>query len=352
MNKFFRYFFIGIILPLLVQYVVYFQFTPNYTQDLFSEKSFVNFYGKSVYQSRQLGKQIHLWVYHKIAATKKMQEIKSNPYNSRRLLHLDAQADPVFYLTYFFLACVFTVLFSLVLLLLLDDKLLVAGWSNDVIVCLLVVLIGLTQFVVTPYDNPGYFFQAVGMLTFLKYYKTGRSLYYLLLLFIIVLATINRETSLLLLSFMAAIYYCVHGIKWQWIKKMVLPVLCFVTPYLLLKLATAKGATFTDSSQLLLNLNLFNFYTLAGLAFAAFAFYFVLTTSNPQKTPLAKAFLVFSLPYIIIIPTVGLMVEYRLWIPIIIGGVVLSALNFTSLKRQQNEKLGNSKEVYETETTG
>ncbi len=340
MNKFFRYFFIGIILPLLVQYVVYFQFTPNYTQDLFSEKSFVNFYGKSVYQSRQLGKQMHLWVYHKIAATKKMQTIKSNPYNSRRLLHLDADADPVFYLTYFFLACVFTVLFSLVLLFLLDDKLLIAGTSNDVVICLLVVLVGLTQFVVTPYDNPGYFFQAAGMLAFLNYYKTGKPVYYLLSLIIIAVATINRETSLLILSFMAAIYYSVYGIKAQWIKKMVLPVLCFVTPYLLLKLTTAKTAAFTDSSQLLLNLNLFNFYTLAGLAFAAFVFYFILTTINPQRSPLIKAFLVFSLPYIIIIPTVGMMVEYRLWMPIIIGSAVLSALNLSYMKECSRMKTG------------
>src|SRR6476659_8689000 len=116
MQKLLRYLFIGILFPLLVQYVFYFQFTSNYTQDLFSEHSFKNFYGSKVYKSRQLGKQIHLWLYHKLASVEKMKKYGSNPYNSERLLHLDKNADVIFYLTYFFIAAFFTVLTSVLML--------------------------------------------------------------------------------------------------------------------------------------------------------------------------------------------------------------------------------------------
>ena len=333
MNKFFRYGFIGILFPLLVQYVVYFQFTPNYTQDLFSEQSFVQFYGSSVYKSRQLGKQLHLWVYHTLSGWDKMKKMKENPYNIRRLEHLDKHADIVFYLTYFFIAAFFSVLTALMMLYLFDQKGLFLPdkkWT-DLVTCFFVLLIGFTQFVVTPYDTIGYFFEVLGLYLFLRFLVTRNVLFYIGLLVTIVVATLNRETSLLILSFMAAVYYSMHGTRIIAIRNLVLPVLCFLAPYLFLKLAYGGGSSFTDQSQLLFNLNLRNPYSMMGFLFAAFSIY-LMYRLNRNRPSLITAFLFCSLPYVLIIFIAGITQEFRLWMPLIQGALVLALLEVERIK--------------------
>lgn len=334
MKTFLRYAFLGILFPLMVQYVFYFQFTPNYTQDLFNEPGFVKFYGSNVYKSRQLGKQIHLWAYHRLNSWHKMDRFKGDSYNNRRLLPLDAHADSVFYLTYFFVSSFFLVLTALLLLFLLDDRFLfpIAAAHRDLVACFLVLLAGFTQFVVTPYDTIGYFFEALGLLLFLKYLKTGNRILYVGLLLTILVATTNRETSLILLSVMAAVYFYTQGIRWSWIRTMILPAICFLLPYLGLKLLPGGNASFSDVSQLRTNLNLLNPWSLMGFLYAAFAIW-LMYRMNRNGTRLISAFLFFSLPYLLIIFYSGLTVEYRLWMPLLEGALVLGILDLPALER-------------------
>lgn len=340
MHKIIRYFFIAILFPLLVHYVFYYQLTTNYTKDAFSEQGFRNIYDTKVYKSRQLGKQLHLWVYSKLSSVSKMKSIQekkddeANPLNTKRLAFMDANADPVFYFTYFLIAVFFTVLTALLLLYTLDDpKLFNLSQSfRDLIVLFFILVVGFTQFVVTPYDTVGYFFQAAGMLLFLKYFTTNNSIYFAGLLLTIAMATFNRETSLLILSFMAAVYYFIYRLNPVWIKKMILPVLCFIVPYLYLKLFQGGGAAFTDENKLAVNLDIRNSYAIRGLAFSAFILYFILVTINRHKSPLVKFFLFFALPYLIIIHAVGVMIEYRLWLPVLEGAIVLALIQPTSLQ--------------------
>ena len=111
-----RYLIIGVILPFFVQYVIYFRFTSNYMVNAFSEASFTSFYGKNVFQYRVLGKSLHLWVYHKLEASGKLEELKASPVYGKRLTALDPDADNTFYLTYFIIATLFTILAALALL--------------------------------------------------------------------------------------------------------------------------------------------------------------------------------------------------------------------------------------------
>ena len=242
---------------------------------------------------------------------------------------MDPEADPVFYLTYFLIAVIFTVLTAFILLFLLDDKTLFTASDHfkDLLVSFFIMLIGFTQFVVTPYDTIGYFFQAAGMLFFLKYLKTKSSIHLIALILTIAIATLNRETSLLILSFMAAVYFYIYRFDLSWIKKMILPVLAFLLPYLYLKLMQGGGSDFTDESKLAVNLDIRNTYAIRGFAFTAFVLYFILITINKFRTPLTKYFLVFALPYIVIIHAVGVMIEYRLWLPVIESAIVLSLIH-------------------------
>ena len=114
---------------------------------------------------------------------------------------------------------------------------------------------------------------------------------------------------------------------------MIVPVLCFLLPYLYLKLAASGGADFTDENKLAINLDPRNSYAIRGLAFSAFMLYIILVTFNRYKTPLAKYFLLFALPYLAIIHAVGVMIEYRLWIPVLEGALVLSLLRPDDLKQ-------------------
>ncbi|MBA2744973.1 MAG: hypothetical protein H0U44_01995 [Flavisolibacter sp.] len=333
MPKLLRYLFIGIVFPVLVQYVSYYQFTTNYTTNAFSEESFDRMYNTSVYKSRILGKELQTWTYHQLNSIEKFRNLRladeSNLMFSRsRLLHMDATADPVFYLSYFLLAALFSVLTALLLLKILDQEIfkLADQPGKDLAVMVFILFLGFTQFVVTPYDNPGYFFMAAGILFFLNYLNTRSSFALIALLITIAVATFNRETSLLILSFMAAVYCVRKGVQWNWVRQMILPVLCFLIPYLFLKFFYGGGAEITEASKLSVNLDIRNSYAIRGLAFGAFLLYFMLTTLNRNRNKLIPYFLLFSLPYIIIIHVVGVMIEYRLWLPVVLGAIVISFL--------------------------
>jgi hypothetical protein len=340
MQKILRYLFLALLLPVLVQYVCYYQFTTNYTTNAFSEDGFSKMYNTSVYKTRVIGRELHLYTYRQLMKIDRFSQLKENAgeenflFNSNRLLYMDLTADPVFYFTYFLLASVFSVLIAFILIGILHGIQLSRGSprSKDLAICIIILFIGLTQFVVTPYDNPGYFFMTLGMLLFLHHYSTGHSLSFFALLLIIVLATFNRETSLLILSFMAAVYFTREGWKIEWIKKMIPAALCFMIPYLFLKFGMGEPSNITEESKLAVNLDIRNTYAIRGLAFGAFLLYFMLITLNQNKTNFSRNFLLFSLPYLIIIHAVGVMIEYRLWMPVLLGAVVLSFLTLEAQK--------------------
>ena len=341
MSKLLRYFFIGILLPVLVQYVCYYQFTTNYTTNAFSKESFTEMYNNSVYKSRIIGKELHLFTYQQLDKIERIRNLRNAAdsdllLTKKRLQFMDPTADPVFYLTYFLLATLFTILTSVLLLRIFDIKDFFPQdrQTKDLVICFFILLTGLTQFVVTPYDNPGYFFMALGSYLFLKFLSSGRKIYIFSVLGVIILATFNRETSLLLLSFIAAIYFAYEGFKISWIRRMILPVLCFVIPYLYLKLFYHGGASITEESKLAVNLDITNSYALRGMAFGAFLLYFIFSVQNKNKSKFVLYFLIFSLPYIIIIHAVGVMIEYRLWMPVLLGALVLSMLHVPMEKKE------------------
>ena len=199
---------------------------------------------------------------------------------------MDAHADPIFYLTYFLTAELFTILTALVLMFTLQDKNLFPATEKekDIVISLFIFMIGFTQFVITPYDIPGYFFQALGMFFFIRYFMERKIIHLIALLLTIVIATFNRETSLLILSFMASIYFFMYRFQTKWLKWMILPVLSFIIPYLFLKMGLSGGADFTDENKIFVNLDPRNSYALRGLAFSVFILYLILVVLNKYKT--------------------------------------------------------------------
>ncbi len=206
MKIFLRYLFLGIVFPLLVQYVFYYRFLTNYTEVGLDKESFTSFYGQSVFKSRKLGQEVHLWVYQQLSSIDKLKNFKSNSDYGQRFQAMYPNADHVFYLAYFLTAAVFTILTTLTILLIFDQRKLFSGTQREknLAICFLVFMMGFTQFAITPYDNISYFCWHWEYYYFCDYLLTKNWLIYILLISVIVTATTNRESSSLIVSAMIA----------------------------------------------------------------------------------------------------------------------------------------------------
>jgi hypothetical protein len=337
-----RYLVIGVVLPLFVQYVFYFRFTSNYMLNVFSEKGFNSFYGNSIFRYRIIGRSLHLWLYKKLSSQETAKTLKENAKYDKRLTALDKDADETFYITYFIVAAVFTMLTALALLYLFDTA--PVNPMNEpqkiFITAALVLLIGFTQFVITPYDTIGYFLLVAGALYFFKYLYTRKLLYFVLVNVFIVIATLNRESALLTLSLMAAIYFSQFGWNLRWVRFMIVPVLGYLLTWMVLRLLFRSDDVLTEGIKLWTNLNLLKASNLMGFFFAIITFYMVWNlTDKAANQRLIKNFLLMSLPYIAMIPVIGIMIEVRLWTPIILGAVMLSQFNPAAIRFPEAQRI-------------
>jgi hypothetical protein len=332
-----RYLVIGIVLPFFIQYVFYFRFTGNYMINVFSEKGFNSFYGNNVFRYRVVGRELHLWLYHKLQSSEKIKNMKEDSIYEKRLTALDDNADNTFYLTYFIIACVFTIFTALALLYLFDTAPLYNMRESQkiFITSALVLLIGFTQFVITPYDTIGYFLLVISGVFFIKYLQTHNWLYLLLVNATIIVSTLNRESALLSLSFMAAIYFSYFGFNLRWVRYMIIPVACYLLTWVALRFYFNPGGPgmVTEGLKFWGNLDIHKASNMMGFLFAAITFYFVLNISDkPVNRKLIGSFILMASPYILMVPVIGIMIEVRLWMPIILGSVLLSQLNFAAIR--------------------
>jgi hypothetical protein len=333
-TPFIRYLLIGILFPLLIQYVMYYRFTPNYQPGVFSETGFRQFYGNSVFRYRVAGSALQLWVYHQLEARRAKIPLEDKIYRNR-LYALDPQADDLFYLSFYVINGAFAMLLSLALLYLFDRP----HWfdlsdaEKSFTAVILQLMVAVSQFVTTPYDVAGYFFEVLSFGLFLKYISSRKTIYFLLTCLLIIVATLVRESSALILSLMTAVYFSIHGFKPGWVKAMILPTLCFLLPYIGLRMLVGdQAARLTETSTLFKNFAL-KPSTLMGILMMIIIFYLMLkAASTVENRRLVKRFLLFALPYVVMIIFVGILAEFRLWLPLITGTAMLYKLNLNGLR--------------------
>ena len=273
-----RYLLFGLVLPFLIQYLIFYRFTPNYNVKVFSAESFTKEYSHGVFRYRLVGKHLQLWVYNQLSSVKKIREMKENPSYANRLNYLDPDVNETFYFSYFVTAVFFSVLTALCLLLIFDLRPLFQMTNPQKILytSFLMLFIGITHFVITPYDTLSYFLLTFGMLVFLKFIQSGKFFFYPLLCGVIIFATLNRESSLVILSFMATVYWGKNNLfDFRWIKKMIVPAACFIITYAALRMYLPGDHAFSDGIFLWANLDVTKISSLTGVFFVLIILYII-----------------------------------------------------------------------------
>jgi hypothetical protein len=334
-NVFLKYLMIGVLLPVFVQYVFHFRFTSNYMPNVFSEKNFKETYDHSIFRYRILGKTIHLWVYKQLAGNSKKEVFKTDAIYEKRLTALDSDADSTFFLTYFILATFFTILSAFALLYIFDCGMMVemTELKKKFLVSAFVMVSGFLQYVITPYDNITYFFIIISSLCFWKFLYTQNWLYFVLLNLIIVISTLNHESSMINLSFILAIYFTHYGLNLRWLRFAAIPLLCYALTWTALRVFLYGIEPEVATGGLKLELNFLRLAGIIGLIFPVIAFYFLFQLGqNPINKKSLWHFILMSSPYIIMIPLIGKTIEVRLWMPVIIGAVLSAQFNYGAIR--------------------
>ncbi len=337
LSTFTRYVLIGVLFPLLIQFVMYYRYTPNYQPGIYSENGFRTFFESSVFKYRVAGSAMLYWVYHQLKSHSSEIPFKEDKTYGKRLLALDDQADPLFYLSIYVINAFFAMLFAISMLYLFDRKhfydLTDSGKSFSTVLVLLMVAV--SQFVTTPYDVPAYFFEVISFLAFLKYLQTEKLLYFFASCLLISLATLIRESSAIILCLMAAVYFLNYGLDLKWIKKMILPGMTFILTYFGLHIFVNRQNTvqMVGESKLANNFNLHP-TAIMGVLMAVIIVYLMLQAAlSPENKKLVRVFLLFTTPYILTIIFVGMLLEFRLWLPLIIGTAMLYKLNLKEFSK-------------------
>jgi hypothetical protein len=173
------------VIPLLVVISTHLWLRSAYTSQVFHLQGFLNQYSTGIYRYRILGPKLLLTIYRFLA-----NHFRDQPFS----MPTDAQATLLFYGSYAVLNAVLFFFSNLLLLLFLWDW--KKGISDLHLACyfFLILVLTLSTYVVTPYDQLAYFLMFVG---FLSVRLRTSWISYLVLAFAAVAGGINRETEFL-----------------------------------------------------------------------------------------------------------------------------------------------------------
>jgi hypothetical protein len=314
---------IGIALSLVTSRIVYFGFTPNYGgATLFSKKGFHFQFDHDVFQYRILSKYLLLTVDDWLG--------NSMPENGAeaRILALTKTGSQRLYTAFFYLNTFFICLISIIIGLLLRLKNVFALTDSEKYLLLYtsVIVINLSQFVVSPYDVSSYFFQLLILYVFLFYSDKEYSASIVAICALIFLSTLNRESSALSVSVVTLLLLLKFGISRKSIVGICLISACFLSVYLALRYLI------TDPEKLKFGYrdarHFIDIKNVTGIIFWGIFFYFTLAIANGKENRLMIiAYHLFCLPYILTCVTVGVFWEIRLYIPLLLCSIFLSKLD-------------------------
>jgi hypothetical protein len=207
---------------------------------------------------------------------------------------------------------------------------------------------GFSQYVIVHYDNSAIFLLLAGFYFTFKFFEKRERKYMALLCLVIFVSTLNRETSCLNISFLVALFIDKFPTSLDEYKKIftlvILPVVAFLLPYFLLRsfIHQASGDEYYFYESITLKHNLMGLNQIAGWVYAIlvinFLYFFSVSKSNKR---MMNYFLLFSLPYLIMIFLVGILWETRLFVPVFYGLLILAVAN-KNISEIRSSQLGGS----------
>lgn len=311
LSKYLYVMMLAVALPFLVGYVVHYGFGTNYTNEVFHEEGFRDQYESGIYRYRVLGRHLLLGTYELIRSDFFLSRLVRSQCPSPPVgaLMLDDEADSAFYASYFALNTFFLVICSILMYAILAGA---PPLERTLKLILLPLLIGLTQYVVCPYDTLSYAFILVTFLLILKPFKYRLPL----LLLALAAGTLARETAAVAIPFFIA-----HN--WKDISRgeprklgwLGLLVGTFLATYLLLRVALGFDGALWENVRLLDNLS--SLRCLLGFsALGIVAYPLAVMSGNRRK---CLVFIIASSPYWLAMLFIAVTWELRLWVPIWLG---------------------------------
>ncbi len=308
---------LAIMLSMVVSKIVYFGFTPNYGADIFSHKAFDARFNHGGDQYRVLSKYLVYGVDGLLGRSMKEGGAEA------RLRTVTGGASERFYYAIYYVNTLFLALTSLmvVMLLNLDKSLRFSDTEKILLVFFVPVLIGLSQFTVHYYDLSSYFLQLLILYVFLK----NQSM--LLIMGLIVLSTLNRESAEVSVAMIALLLVTRYGATRRVIWNIVGMAACWVVTYVVLRVVVGAGGPPPKAAA-----NAGNGFEpdmfMMGLIFWVLFVYlpFAMAATEENKW-LIGGFFLLSLPYIITSVWTGDLWAVRLYVPLFLGGLFLSKLD-------------------------
>jgi len=307
---------LGFVIPLILSTIVYQFFSTNLTSgELFSKQGFEGQYENGVYKYRVLGRILLLKTYDLIT-------LYQIPASAPKSI-LDGHGDPQFYAAYFFMNTIFLCLTSVVLFFIFDGHHRKDFTTVELPLLFLCILMAITQFVVVPYDTLSYFFVALAAQLIIHDNRTSRRT--IALGAIVILATLTRESSSLILAFYFAINYrdlLARPANFRLNQKqraLLTIAFCFLCTYVGLRFIFGYEHAVYQRFRLLANMT--SQLSVSGAIFFASLAFLLLSTKPSSKE--ISVFFIAALPYILPIFLAANTGEIRLWTPVIILAVIL-----------------------------
>ena len=322
LNLFSKLIFVAL-LAFVISSFVYFAFGNIYSSKILNDEDFQEQFHSGIYKYRILSGYFLLWIYDFISNL-------NIDYQIFKLKFFNKGSEPKMFISFYILNTLFLILSSTLMVLITETKNFVATSSEKLLMIAAgIFVVGLTQFVIVPYDVSSYFFLLLFFYVLIQYVGTHSTRNLILLSLIIVISTLNRESSALSISLAATLLYGKFGLK----KEAILPVavlgITFIAVYLGMRFFTESFST-NDGNLFIQNLT--QPKNILGILFwlVFFLFTFILAKDRTSKKNILM-FHLFALPYIFMCIYTGILYEIRLYVPLFITSLLLARVQFSKI---------------------
>ena len=306
-------------LAFVVNSFVYFSFGNIYSSKILNYADFQQQFQSGIYQYRKLSGYFLIGIYAFLSSL-------NIDYQIFKLKFFNPESDPKMYLSFYILNTFFLMLTAVLMVFITEMKSFIANSSEKTfLIAISIFTIGISQFVLVPYDVSSYFFLLVFFWFLMKYLEQNSTKNLIILVVILAISTINRESSALSISLAATLLYTKFGIKKESIFPVAVLGISFVAIYLGMRLS--QGNFTTNDGNLFLQ-NFTDPKNGLGILFwiVFFMFTMLLAKSNAAKRNIIM-FHIVSLPYLLMCFYTGILYEMRLYVPLFVTSILLAKTN-------------------------